>query len=376
MTIRATVHAFIRTQAPLHIAHPYPGGLSITLDMNRVASKAPGGFPATGIQTMPIVTPSGSQRVPVIAGNNLAGHLRRAGAALVLESLAKRGEKVNLDTYSVLMCGAANGHPSTEDITYAEYLKASRNAYFGLFGGGPKLFRRSVRIHNALPTTPEVGELRGDLAHPAFHENVMVGRVDADTGAVRNARLIEAWGFRRVDDLRDLAHIAEASEQVQDFEATLLARQQAILDSKVTSNEGGEKGARVGTKAYSFIQFVPPGVVFDALFELDVETPAQIGLFLSALERFAQNDRLGGYTRNGFGAISLENVVMSVEGEEGISIFDGRRLRANESTVAGYLSAWASEADTMAAADLDAVSIDTAPKKEKKPKKGVAQAEA
>lgn len=390
MTIHATIHAIIRTQAPLHIAHPQPGELRTKLDLTETRGKDAGGFPTTGVQTMPLLTPEGSRRLPVIAGNNLAGHLRRDAANIVLEAIAKRGEKVQLDTYSVLMCGAASGRPSKDDLTYPEYVTASQNAYFGLFGGGPKMLRRNVRVHNALPTTREVLELRGSFAHPSFEANLIedvevrapagatAGQDDASAvPAKRPRRLISTWGFRRVDDLRDLGSIASASSQVEDFENALLARQHVILADKDDETGEADDKTRQSTKTYSFLQFVPPGVTFDALFELAVETPAQIGLFLAALERFAQQDRLGGYTRNGFGVVGLEGVLLSIGNAENIEVLDGeRRLQRSNKSINYYVACWEGESEALTAAELDGIAIDTAPKKADKKAKGAKKAQA
>ena len=336
--MKTRIHALLKTRSPLHIAHPNNARI---YDNGQIfyGGRVPKTFECTAIQKLRITNGDGIQDLPVIAANNVAGRLRRRAAELVLKAVKSKGQKFNLQTYSVLMCGAATGTPDTEDMTYQEYVASRNHVYFGLFGGGPKMFERKVRVHNALPVTAQALSLRGALSHP-----------NAERHIVPDKRMTSVWGFRRVDDLRDLTNIEMAESTIEDFHAVFEKRQSEILADKEV--QPGEK-SKTSTKTYSAIEFVVPGVVFDLTFELDVATEAQMGLFLLALDALAENERLGGYVRNGFGVFSLDDVVMVTEDGERVTIFQNGRLVRDADPVGAWLKAWVD-----AAAVLDAKSID------------------
>ena len=336
--MKTRIHALLQLRSPLHIAHPNNARMS---DAGQMVY-GDQGFPCTAIQKLRVSNGDSMHDLPVIAGNNIAGRLRRHAATLVLNALLEKGQKVTLQTYGVLMCGAATGNPDTEDMTYAEYVESKNNVYFGLFGGGPKMFERKVRVHNALPVTAKTIHLRGDLSHPGAQEHI-----------VPEGRMTGVWGFRRVDDLRDLSNIALAEGSVEKFQEEFEKRQGEILANKKDKEAGDESSSKFSTKTYSALEFVVPGVTFDHLFELDIATDAQLGLFLLSLDSLCATERLGGYVRNGFGAFTLENVLLVNGDGKNVEIFQNGRLKLNEPVVEAALQAWDYEA-----AQLDAKKID------------------
>ena len=94
-------------------------------------------------------------------------------------------------------------------------------------------------------------------------------------------------------------------------------------------------------------------MTFDHLFELDIATDAQLGLFLLSLDSLCATERLGGYVRNGFGAFTLESVLLVNGDDKNVEIFENGRLKLNEPIVEAALQAWDYEA-----AQLDAKKID------------------
>lgn len=368
--MKANIHAIIRTLTPLHIAAP--SDVRFDVSTGRITFTDPNAMPCTGIQRMalpifrPIKSDDGNDRrsqesIPVIAANNVAGRLRRHAASLVLAALKDKGQKVSLTTYGTLQCGAWTGKPDGTDMSYSEYRAAKDHVYLGLFGGGPKLMRKAFRTHNALPSLPMVREIVGSIAHP--NPNHMLEYADP-------WQLTRAWGFRRVDDLRDLTNLTQAQATVRDFEAAFNARQALIIEDAAKGRDGGEKQDRVSTKTYSAVEFVLPGVPFEWFAELDDVSDAQMGLFLASLDSFAATERLGGYVRNGFGAFRLDDVRLEIDGEPcDDSPFHNGRLETSSPQVKPYLDAWRA-----AAADLDAATLDAmlrpADPKPKKPAKG------
>lgn len=353
------LHLLIKTRSPLHIAAP--GDLRADPQTGKYMYGSKVGIPCTSIQRMSIHTPDGLLKLPVIAANNVAGHLRRHGAALVLEALAAKEQKVSLSTYAVLQCGAATGFPDGGSLRYQEYKEAVDHPYLGLFGGGPKLIRRGFRLSNALPLVEQVRELLGNLGHPCGKEH------EITVGAKQLAQILF---FRRMDDLRELANVAQMETSIEDFQASFEARQTLILEDEAKGRD--EAGSNTSTKTFQAMELVLPGVVFDMSADLFVN-PAQMGLFLLSLDRFAAQDRLGGQSRNGFGQFSLEDVrLIDPAGDEHVGIFHNGRLNRQHPALQNALQAWDVAREKLDAAQLDAL----VPLPVKKDKKGKKAAEA
>ncbi len=287
--------------------------------------------------------------LPVIAANNLAGHLRRHAASLVLDALRARGERVSLPVYSSLVNGAWTGVPDASDMVYGEYVQAKAHPYLGLFGGGPRMMRKGFATFNALPA---LGWVRDFLSVPHVEAEVMPD--------VPAHRLTKIFFFRHNDDLADLTNITQLDGTVKDSEDLLTKYHAALLEDK----QGGRKG-RVSCFTFSSIEVVLPGTTFDVNFELrDDLTDAQIGLFLLTLDRFAQTDTLGGWGRNGFGRF----VFSAVDGD-GERLFENGRLNRTSSWVMGKLTAWDQAAQAMTGAELEQLLRRGEESREKKAKK-------
>ncbi|MBU2786267.1 type IV CRISPR-associated protein Csf2 [Acidithiobacillus ferriphilus] len=346
------IYAFIKLRSPLHIAAP--DNLRFNPDNGESSHGVKGGMACTAVQRLPVLGANGKTfAMPVIAANNIAGRLRRHGAAIILDALRAKGQKVSLPTYSILQCGAATGKPDGKPITYGDYKKTREHPYLGLFGGGPKMLRRGFRVHNSLPVTTETSELLGSLAHPAAWEHLQDG-----------VWFTKVWGFRRNDDLRMLAGIAQAESSIKDFTEEFEKRQALIIEE--SSKEREEGGSKASTFTYSAVEFVVPGVVFGFTAELDVD-PAQTGLFLESMDRFAALERLGGHSRNGFGAFTFEDVRMiDDEGREYDGIFHDGRLNRGNPLVQGILEIWKRAEARLDAGELESlVPLPTETKKAK-----------
>lgn len=377
--MKATIKAILMTRAPLHIAHPD----GIRMNVKGDIEYGKNGFPCTAVQKIRIPVLSGlteqgdkkvfSKAYPVIAGNNIAGRLRRHAANHVLKALAKKGQRVSMHAYSVLQCGASTGKPDSDEMMYLEWKAATHHAYFGLMGGGPKMFERKLRVHSATPITQALMDIKGALAHPTARDNAVSDQT----------QFTARWGFCRMDDLRDLANIEMAAQTIENFEIEFEKRQLLIFDEKKRQKPesmkdqsdaddsdiavASGKSNRYSTKTYAAIEFVIPGVLFDLTMELDVATDAQVGLFLESLDSFAELERLGGYTRNGFGVFTFENIQISLESGAVVNLFNNGRLDRANSKIAAWLAAWKVEAAAMDATDIEAL-VAVAPKIEKSKK--------
>lgn len=368
--MKCTIYTMLKLLSPLHIAAPSDLRFDPATGRTRFGASGDGTIPCTGIQRMTIVGPGSTEdvpveenggkqsknvtkyRVPVIAGNNIAGRLRRQAGTLVLRALEAKGESVNLSTFSVLMSGAVTGNPSGEDLTYQEYEQARKHPYFGLFGGGTKMLQRNVRVCNALPMLKILAKDGiGVLRHPHHEQQVL---------DLRDFETVHAWTFRRNDDLKDLSHVELAEVTIKNFQAEFEKRQALIIEDQRKNAEGEAKASKTSTQTFSALEFVTPGLIFDLVFELDVASEAQVGLFLAALDNFAAEERLGGQSRNGFGQFILQDCMLVPEdeakiwgGTDPIQIFDNGRLDKGLPVVSAALKAWAQAAGELKAAELD-----------------------
>lgn len=382
MTInRYTIYGLLKLTSPLHIASP--GTHRLDVATMRPAYKKAGSIPLTRVQRLSFVgedvqesaqeAPAladddsssadqkkryeGNPSVPVIPANNIMGRLRRHAARHVLNALALKGETVSLQTYTALMCGAVTGNPDGRDPTFDEYRETRAHPYIGLFGGGPRLMRRYVRGHNAVPftvSTERAGFFSGVLRHRSLDMSVTPARHS----------LTGYWAFTRRDDLRELSDIGLAERTISQFEATYLARQAALIaetEDKIKRNgevAPGDTVDRLSTTAFSAIEFVLPGTIFPVTFEVE-GTRAHLGLFLKSLEGFVQTERLGGLARNGFGCFELVDTYMVTHGPKGEKeeiehvVSKGKLVDDRDDEITRAVEAWAEAATRLNAADLD-----------------------
>ena len=387
-TRRYEVHAFLRLLTPMHIAFPSEAKVS-SKTLKRAGFSDPGAIPLTTVQRLqvpvlkPVVEnpenhteqadpktstrPSYNEYVPVIAANNLAGRLRRHGAAEVLEVLRQKGQKVNIQTYSALACGAVNGNPDAKDPLFAEIMETRAHPYIGLFGGGPRMMRRYLRVHNAVPYTEVTKFMFDRLRHP---------KLDDETHMTKTNWLTQNWLMNRNDDLVDLVNLAQQEASIENYVDAIQQRQSSILDGKAKDDQertsaGGAK--RESTRSFTAIEFVVPGVIFPIRMELDV-TQAQLGLFLRTLGRFVETERIGGFVRNGFGMFSFDDVhlvdVAETDEEKRVhKVMDGNKLITTSEFMKNVLSEWESAAKDLNADDLNRLFKPSPEAAKKKPSK-------
>ena len=340
------IHAMLRTLSPLHITSPEAARLNIA-EMKPIYGDSKEHPPLNLTQKMTVHEAGNSPRnVPVIAANNVMGRLRRHAAACVLDALRSNNERIKISTYMGLQCGAVTGNPDGRDPLFQDFKDAHAHPYLGLLGGGPRMIRRAVHCFNMVPYMDATAIMFSRAMHPHLDDSIHKAPADP-------RRLTQCWIMNRNDDLRELVNISQASEVVEDFDAQMTARQTAIIASSSADNRS-EGDARLSTRSFSALEFVVPGVYFPMVFELDVND-AQMGLFLASLDRFAQKERLGGHSRNGFGNFSLTDVVATdMDGQIlADGLFANSRLKLDNDFVKPYLKAWVAAAKEIDARELD-----------------------
>lgn len=338
-----TIHAILKTLSQLHIAAP--GSFRFDPSTGYVNSGTDGGFACTGIQRLRLAPNAvdGVMTLPVIAGNNIAGNLRTAASRILIDALKANNQKIEMSTYSAITCGAVTGKPDGRDLSYAEQKESSAHPFVGPFGGGPRMLKKKLRAHNALPVMEVLREVGFTISHPSRSGRAM------KPGDV----VTHGWAFVRKDHISALTDVARMEGSINNFEAKLLERQTLILSDKQAKDDD-EKGSRHSTRTISAIEFVDPGVDFEFTVELLNVTDEQIGLILLALEAFA-NQQLGGWVRNGLGRISLNDVVIAdhATGDVSDSIFNNNTL--DRTKVRAYVDAWQAAALTLTGEQLDRI---------------------
>lgn len=336
------IHGIVKLTSPLHIASARKKRIDPDTGFETFGQQ---GMPCTPMQTLSLpvmrsmkIVKEGDEgssfkkqiTVPVIPANNINGHLRRHGAALIFDALKARDQKVSIEVYSAMTCGAVTGSPDAEMIKFDEYRESRENVFLGLFGGGPRMIRRNVRVHNMVPVTQDtldVGLHDGASRHPDMDGAASLGLT---ARIPENVNMITSWTFLRNDDLKSLADVEQQESIIEDYVQKIQEYQAKILEEKAK----GKGGDRFSTFTFSAFEFVIPGIMFPMTYELDV-TEAQLGLFLLALDRFAEKDRIGGITRNGLGQFALQNMVLlDVATGEKREIFKAGRLNRGEDSPA------------------------------------------
>lgn len=282
---------------------------------------------------------------PVIPANALRGMLRRAAAEQIFEALLERKERLTLDAYNVMRCGAATGSPDSAPPALAEVQAAAAHPYFGLFGGGPRLFASKLMVDDGLAVAP--------ATLPFLPESA--------AEFVSTGRLTQIFFKRRNDDVAQFANVEMQQAIVADHDAAVNAYQ-----DKAARQRGKDEDAGRGVRSFHALEGVRRGVNFAMGFRVDAGD-AHLGLFLVALRAVMAHQRIGGLGQIGFGRFAVLKFVVtdSVTGETG-PIFkivsDSNEIvhydfNDEHPVVARALDAWAAARDMIDAAAIESFSL-------------------
>lgn len=343
------VHGVLRTKTPLHISTPEQAYWEAATDTVTPGKPAEpnGQFQITLVQRLSFprvrLNKDGtawlSSSIPMISANNMIGKLRRNAAAIMEDHFTSRGEQISIGAFNVLQCGAATGSPDKELPKYGDFRSARAHLYLGLFGGGPKLMRRHLRVGNLIPHTEDTWDKGESFDHP-FYEAPKYHWNDLSQRVMEN----------RVDDLQRLSVPDRAARVIIDFEETIASRQKDIAAQRSSAQKKEERAAgkeklSIGTPVCH--EFVPPNVEFPFTFTL-LGDESKLGFFLSILERTATRDTFGGRVRNGYGQFDLKEVCLSaydpMTGEELFEpitgLFNNNTISSNSEVVFNAIAAF------------------------------------
>jgi CRISPR type IV-associated protein Csf2 len=293
--------------SPLHITAPGENYIGLN-DRFTTRVKGAGRFPCTRMRTLPIGIP-GEQgegdtndraivEVPEIPANGIAGRMRRIAGGQILDRLAESGSPADLGLYHVLTCGSRAGQPNSDRNDMGVMIAAAEDPYFGTFGGGPKWFRRHFKPGTGLPVCS------------ALIENGMVPQRYASHAV--DGRLIRPIFFRRVDDALQMSD-GNILERVEDFTAAVQKWVESIADTKKAKAKAADSDSKETVKksditGFNAMELVIPGARFYFRTQCDFSSSglAGLGLIATSFATFANEQGIGGWTRNGFGRFNTE----------------------------------------------------------------------
>ena len=270
--------------------------------------------------------------VPYFPANDFRGRLRRKAALYIFEALHHKGHTIPLELYSGLTCGASSASPES-DVTVREVLDGRNNVYLGIFGGGTRLLRSAISVHDIVPVTQETLSVGMVPAHavPETLANLTDDPGEKDKEEGENAGKFRTMWHRRIFRINDatmmvrpdevMKYVTDPEKSVTDAILKDLKNSQERSESKDAGEEVEKKtglrnmvdveSIRTGTHLYFRISLAP------------YMTEAQIGLLLMSLRDLFREQALGGFSRMGFGRYTVEAANLAYNSET-YPIFEGR----------------------------------------------------
>lgn len=259
----------------------------------------------------PVFVSSDKADVPYVPANGFRGGLRRAAAARVMAKLKTEGA-VPTPLYLGLTCGASTGTPDSTPLSVEELLRARRNVYMGVFGGGARLLQSAYRASDLNPVlkfTLDAGvvpENCGELVKPRRSS-------DAETSTY-----VEPWALTkgilnmiRVDDVARVMRPGEILEYLESPQESVAAHQEFIMGNNVARKEGTASKESVANMMT--FETVATGTHMHLRLTLSSDvTESQVGLMLYALNDMIRENSLGGMGRIGFGQYRVDKLKLQL----------------------------------------------------------------
>jgi CRISPR type IV-associated protein Csf2 len=283
-----------------------------------------------------IITPEGRFYMPYFPANDLRGKLRRAAASRIFECWKAKGLAITTSLYLGLTCGASSGNPEN-DKTVEEVIRANKNVYMGIFGGGTRFLRSGYRVQDLdviSQTCIDAGVVPshfGDAVEGGF---VPTEYKDGQKLPIRDGyKLMHTYGILRVDDIMRAVKIEEIEGIIEGGAASVAKYQEAVLNERVDGkaakelakeNKGAvvEKVKRTRVENMQSIRAVTPGVPLYLRMDMtDTLLPAQTGFLILCLKDLLEAGDFGGFVRCGLGKMAVRELKLVIDGET-FPVFD------------------------------------------------------
>lgn len=294
------VHVILQTTSELHCAYP---GNGVKVD--------------GGLISKTLKKTIKGQSVPYFASNGLRGMFRRAIAKRIEDNLSLNQQKISKDLYLGLHCGSADAQPDTAANSIEELVRASNNAYMGLFGGGARILPSRYKVSDIMPIlnfTVDHGAVQvpTPLVKDLLDSQVFTGENGAFV--LKPYNIYETSRFiTRVDDLTRNVNLKQIDKVVDGGVDSIQLHTDGIADNKKARADGAKK-----TDLSNIVSIESVNAGVDMHFRIDMHpdiTDEQAGLLLIALKDMAKENYLGGMGRNGHGRFLVKHINMQLNEE-------------------------------------------------------------
>lgn len=277
----------------------------------------------------PIITPEGRFYMPYFPANDLRGRLRRKAASRIFAAWKKKGLSVSETLYLGLTCGASSGNPEN-DKSVEEVVRANKNVYMGIFGGGTRMLRSGYRVQDLdviSQTCIDAGVVPAYLGESTEGGYIPMEYKDGQKIPVRDGyKLLHSYAILRVDDIMRAVRIDEMEgvieggrEAIAEYQASVLGERTDGKAAKALAKETGvaaEKVARNRVENMQSFRAVATGTPFYLRMDMaDTLTPAQTGLLILCLRDLFEEGSFGGYERLGLGKVNVRTMKLMIDGE-------------------------------------------------------------
>lgn len=296
----------------LFVAHPQPSWID---NSGRIYDREPDSSidakPLNRTTTMSVIDDQGvlQKDIPFFPANGFRGRLRRKATEAVLAALSSTNQKVTIDAFHGMSCGAVTQKPSKETTTLSNLLDDKNHLFVGLFGGGIRVAQSGYLVSDLIPITHtmrQIGAIPEDVV-PAYKMNQTKTEIVGDK-LVKSPVPIQNYNLKHIDHHHRLDDVKGGVS-----EATISAFGNYYEEASAwLSNKDFKVTAMTGTES------VIPGSKF--YFNLETKpylTDAQTGLMLLSLEAMIQDNALGGLIRYGFGKYDASALKITYHDEDG-----------------------------------------------------------
>ena len=356
--MKVIMQGHITPEAPLTVSPPgapEPYGANI-----------PGAAQMSGLPKMRLYQEEqgGFNLTPYCPAATIRGTIRRMARDVLFEGV---GEQWSLELHRILTVGGLQQSGENIKIDIQDYLSQLKaNPFLSLFGAAvPDWVGGELAVGHAIPDTPH-----------GFRPDVILGvRTDSIDRNPEESKMLSPEGlekYRRIQQLfsewdelnvkwKD-AKTAEDEEREAEIQKEI-NRLSAELRQLYGSSADEETGGKVTKeRQISGYEAIPVGTPLKHRFILNNADMRQLGLFIKALEKFADSPYLGAKTAHGCGVVAGQwNVrIISDNGSEqgtctlkpfeGVS-FEGRARAVADEAV----SSWEQYVSGISVADLETV---------------------
>lgn len=308
-----TIDVVVTLASPLYEA--YPGNYDKSKGLSYTMKK-------------PVFANGKSALVPYYAANGFRGGLRRMIASRIADHLATTEGAISGDLYNGLRCGASHASPDQTALSIEEILRARKNVYMGLFGGGARIHDSMYQVSDMNPIldiTCKAGMVPAWCAEGWVKER----KRDDAMGYAEPWEIVGERHFVRKDDLYNVAKAAEVVRTVSEPVATVSAHQASVGLNKGERKEAGATKEDVANlQAFETIAEGTP-MHFRITLDKDV-TDAQVGAMLLALSDLFNENQFGGWIRAGMGKLRVQQMKMTLAARGGDESYAWDELNVEE----------------------------------------------